>query len=96
MRGLYEVFYAGSLFLRLITTAIVIYCVLSWYRPTFRAFEMLRAFIEPFLKPFRRLAMWVASYFRAPLDFTCLFAVLGYEILERVWWRLYMLLARAL
>ena len=43
--GLYEVFYAGYIFLRLITVAILVYCVLSWFRPTFRAFDILGNFI---------------------------------------------------
>ncbi|MBQ8110535.1 MAG: YggT family protein [Clostridia bacterium] len=96
MLGLYEVFYAGYLFLRLITLAIVAYCVLSWFRPTFRAFELLRGFIQPFVSPFQKLSIWVMRRFRAPVDFTCFFAVIGYQIVERLWWRLYYLLARAL
>ena len=96
MLGLYEVFYAGYLFLRLITAAIVIYCVLSWFRPTFGAYYWLRRFIQPFVSPFQRLSLAVMRRFRAPLDFTCLFAVIGYQIIERLWWRLYMLLARVL
>ena len=96
MPGLYEVFYAVSIFLRLITSAIVIYCVLSWFRPDFKAFYMLRSFIQPFLAPFQKLSMKLMRYFRAPVDFTCLLAVIGYEIIERLWWRLYMLLARGL
>ena len=48
VRGLYEVFRAGGLFIELIITAILIYCVLSWFRPTFRAFDLLRRFIQPF------------------------------------------------
>ena len=47
MRGLYEVFYAGYLFLRLITGAILIYCVLSWFRPSFRAFDILGTSYAP-------------------------------------------------
>ena len=92
MLGLYEVFYAAHIFLRLITAAILIYCVLSWFRPTFRAFYMLRSFIQPFLSPFQKLSLKLMRYFRAPIDFTCLFAVLGYQIIERLWWRLYLLL----
>ena len=34
--------------------------------------------------------------FNAPVDFTCLFAVLGYQLLQRLLWRLYMILARVL
>ena len=96
MLGLYEVFYAGYLFLRLITAAILVYCILSWFRPTFRAFELLRRFIAPFVSPFQKLSMKVMRYFRAPVDFTCLFAIIGYQIVERLWWRLYILLARVL
>lgn len=96
MLGLYEVFYAGYLFLRLINAAILIYCILSWFRPNFRAFYVLQRFIQPFISPFQTLSLKVMRYFRAPVDFTCLFAILGYELIERLWWRLYMLLARVL
>ena len=63
MLGLYEVFYAGYIFLRLITMAILIYCVLSWFRPRFRAFDMLGAFIRPFVAPFQGLSMKLRQYF---------------------------------
>lgn len=96
MLGLYEVFYAGYIFLQMIIYAILIYCVLSWFRPAFRAYDLLGAFIRPFVAPFRKLSLKAMRYFRAPVDFTCLFAVVAYEIIERLWWRLYMLLARAL
>ena len=96
MLGLYEVFYGVYIFLRLITAAIVIYCVLSWFRPNFRAFYMLRNFIQPFVSPFQKLSLKVMRHFNAPVDFTCLFALLGYQIIERLWWRLYFLLARVL
>ncbi len=96
MPVLYEVFYAVSIFLRLVTSAIVIYCVLSWFRPDFKAFYMLRSFIQPFLAPFQKLSMKLMRRFNAPVDFTCLFAVLGYQLLQRLLWRLYLLLARGL
>ena len=96
MRGLYEVFYALSLFLRLITAAIFAYCVLSWFRPTFRAFDLLRRFIQPFVAPFQKLSLRLMRRFNAPVDFSCLFALLGYQIVQRLLWRLYFLLARRL
>ena len=89
-------FYAGYIFLRLITLAILLYCVLSWFRPRFRAFDMLGAFIRPFVAPFQGLSMKVRQYFQAPVDFTFLFAIIFYQVLERVWWWLYALLARRL
>ena len=89
MLGLYEVFYAGYLFLRLITLAILVYCVLSWFQPRFKAFFMLRQFIQPFVSPFQKLSLRVWRYFNAPVDFTCLFAIIGIQIIERLWWWLY-------
>ena len=94
MLGLYEVFYAGYLFLRLITLAILAYCVLSWFRPTFRAFDWLRAFIQPFIAPFQKLSYKLMQRFNAPVDFSCLFAVIAYQVMERLWWMLYALLRR--
>lgn len=96
MPGLYEVFYAGYLFLRLITGAILIFCVLSWFRPTFRAYYWLGRFVEPFVTPFRKLSARLMSYFRAPIDFSYLLAMLAYQLLERLWWRLYYVLARVM
>ena len=93
MLGLYEVFYAGYIFLRLITTAIVIYCVLSWFQPRFKAFFMLRQFIMPFVSPFQKLSMKVMRHFNAPVDLTCFFAIIAFQIIGRLWWRLYFLLA---
>ena len=92
--GLYTVFKAGSIFLRLINAAILIYCVLSWFQPRFRFFFMLRNFIQPFISPFQRLSLKIMRYFRAPVDFTCLFAMIAYEIIDRIWWQLYFLLWR--
>ena len=52
MPGLYTVFRTGSIFLYVIRTAILVYCVLSWFQPRFKAFFMLRQFIMPFISPF--------------------------------------------
>lgn len=93
---LYQVFQAGYIFLRLVSAAILIYCVLSWFRPSFRAYEVLGNLIQPFVAPFRKLSMKLMNYFRAPVDFSYLFAILAIQIIERLWWRLYLLIARGL
>ena len=93
MFSLYTVFRAVYIFIRVIEYAILIYCILSWFQPRFKAFFMLRQFIMPFVSPFQRLSMWVRNYFAAPVDFTCLFALIGFQILERLWWMLYRVLA---
>ena len=96
MLSLYTVFRAVGMFLSIIEWAIVIYCVLSWFRPRFRAFFILRQFIMPFVSPFQKLSMKVMRYFNAPIDFTCLFAIIGLQIIQRLWWRLYILIATGL
>ncbi|MBE5772658.1 MAG: hypothetical protein E7337_01835 [Clostridiales bacterium] len=92
MPGLYTVFRTGSIFLYVIRTAILVYCVLSWFQPRFKAFFMLRQFIMPFISPFQALSLKLMRFFRAPIDFTCWFALIGLTILDRVWWYLYHLL----
>ncbi len=54
---------------------------------------MLRQFIQPFISPFQRLSLWVMRHFRAPLDFTCFFALIGISLIERIWWRIYVIVA---
>ena len=96
MLSLYTVFRAVGMFLSIIEWAIVIYCVLSWFQPRFKAFYMLRQFILPFVTPFQKLSMKVMRHFNAPIDLTCFFAIIGFQILERLWWRLYVLIAYGL
>jgi len=91
--GLYYVFQAGSIFLRVIEYAILAYCVLSWFRPSFGFYYWLQGFIRPFIAPFRRLSVWLMRRTRMPLDFSCWFALIGLSIINRLWWRLYVLLA---
>lgn len=79
--------------MQIIEAAILIYCVLSWFQPRFKLFFMLRQFIQPFISPFQVLSLKLMRYFRAPLDFTCLFALIGISIIERIWWRLYYIIA---
>ena len=90
---LYTIFRSLSIFLSIIEWAIVIYCVLSWFQPRFRAFYLLAQFIQPFLAPFRTLSMKVSRYFNVPIDFTCLFAILGLQIAQRLLGTLFRLLA---
>ena len=92
MLTLYRVFQAGSYFLQIVDTAILVYVVLSWFRPSFRFFYWLSNFVAPFIRPFRRLSEWIMLRTRIPLDFSCWFAIIGLQIINAVWWRLYYLL----
>ena len=91
---LYMVFRAGSIFLHVIDTAILVYVILSWIRLSNSLYLWLGSFIRPFVAPFRRFSVWLMRRTRMPLDFSCWFAMLGISIVERLWWRLYLLLAR--
>jgi len=92
MLSLYHVFTAVSIFLQVLDSAILLYVILSWFRPSFRAFYWLANFINPFVAPFRKLSQKIMLRTRIPLDFSCLFAMIAITIIERLWARLYVLL----
>lgn len=96
MITLHQVFSAGAIFLRVLDAAILIYVILSWFRPSFRAYYWLSRFIEPFVSPFRKLSIKIMTRTKVPLDFSCLFAMIAITILERLWARLYTLLLMAM
>lgn len=89
---LYLVFRAASIFLRVVDTAILLYVVLSWFRPRNSVYLWLESFVRPFVAPFRRLSVWISSRTRMPLDFSCWFAMIGISIVEQLLWRVYYLL----
>lgn len=90
---LYIIFRTGGEVLRILEYALLIYCVLSWFQPRQMWFYKFREFLQPFVAPFQRLSMKLMSYMSAPLDLTFLFAIIGYQLIERLWWTLYRLLA---
>ncbi len=91
---LYTVFTAVGYFLYAIRTAILVYCIMSWFRPRNRFFYFLARFVEPFIAPFRRISMWVMTRTRLPIDFTCWFAIIGISLINRLMWWIYTLLIR--
>ena len=89
---LYRLFQAGSVFLNIVSTAILIYVILSWFRPRNPAYLWLEGFVSPFVRPFRRLSVWIMSRTGLPLDFSCWFAIVGINIVNQLWWALYRIL----
>ena len=89
---LYAVFKAGSVFLQILDYAILAYCILSWFRPSFSFYYWLQNFIKPFVMPFRRLSAWIMRRTGVPLDFSCWFALIAISIIQRLWWQLYYIL----
>ncbi len=89
---LYMIYTAADWFLRLISLAILIYCVLTWVAPRSAARYWLERFISPFCAPFRRLAQYVCMRWGSPFDLTCFFALIGVNILSVLLGEVYKLL----
>ena len=51
-----------------------------------RQVEILAKFIYPFVRPFRRPAMWVMRRTGLPLDVTLWFAMIGINIVSELLW----------
>ena len=90
---LYGVFRAASVFLQILDFAIILYCVMSWFRPRNRFFDWLTQFVEPIMAPFRGISMWIMQKTGIPLDFTPVFAIIALNVIGNLLWRLYAILA---
>lgn len=91
---LYSVYQAASLFLRLVSGAVFIYCMLTWIAPRSPARYWLERFIEPFCAPFRSLARTICMRWGSPFDLTCFFAIIGLNLLQYALRWIFMLLIR--
>ena len=90
---LYNLFYAASMFLQLMSTAIFIYCILTWILPRSNIRYWMERFISPFTNPFRPLCQKIAMKLGIPIDFSCWFAMIAIQILNQALWWLYRLIA---
>ena len=81
-------------FLYILELAIFFYCILTWVAPRSALCGWLANFIAPFCMPFRRLGRYCMSRWGAPVDFTCLFAIIGLRIADSVIRRIFIFLIR--
>ena len=81
---MYSIIYALQMFLRILSAAIFVYWILTFLRFNNRFVEILAKFIYPFVRPFRRPAMWVMERTRLPIDFTLWFAMIGINIVSEL------------
>ena len=88
MLTMYTVYRTGSIFLSIIRTAILVFCIMSWFRPQNKFFYALARFVMPFIRPFRRLSMWITAKTNMPLDFSCYFALVGVSLVQTIWARI--------
>lgn len=92
--GLYGVFYAAQLFLRLLSYAIFFYCILTWVAPRSKLCYGLYRFISPFCEPFRALSRKIMMRWGSPFDLTCWFVMIALQVLSYLLNYLYMFLVR--
>lgn len=92
---LYQIFVGIDYFFQVIRILILVYWVLSLFRPQFQLYYMLESFLAPILKPFRILNMKLMSRMRSGfmIDFSIWFALIALSIVRQLCWRLFYLLA---
>lgn len=89
---LYGIFRGISIFLQIIYYALLVYCLLSWILPPYNKVMMfLSRFVDPLLRPIRTLLFRIFP--RMPLDFSALVLFFLLNILQRLVWQLYYLIA---
>ena len=86
---MYSVIHAVQVFLRILSLAMFIYWIMTFLRFNNRFVEILAKFIYPFVRPFRRPAMWVMRRTGLPIDFTLWFAMIGINIVSELLYVLY-------
>ena len=73
------------LLLRVVSAALLIYCLLSFVAPGSRLMEFLRPHMEGTLYPFRRLLFkWFPALMNSPMDFSPLAVWLVIDILMQL------------
>ena len=86
---MYSVIHAVQVFLRILSLAMFIYWIMTFLRFNNRFVEILAKSIYPFVRPFRRPAMWVMRRTGLPNDFTLWFAMIGINIVSELLYVLY-------
>ena len=86
---LYGIFHALDLLCRILDYAIILYCVMSWFRSRTALFNWLGRFLEPIMSPFRGISRWICVKTGIPLDFTPYFAIIALSVIRNLLWRLY-------
>ncbi|GHU83457.1 hypothetical protein FACS1894196_3380 [Clostridia bacterium] len=80
-----------SYFLQVIYYALLAYCLLSWIFPPYhRIMQFLGRFIDPLLRPIRRVMFRLFP--RMPIDLSALVGFLALRLIQQLLWQLYYLI----
>ena len=93
--SLYTIFFAANKFINVLHWAGLIYCILTWVAPRSSARYWLERFISPLCAPFYRLSRYISMRWGSPFDFTCLFALIALNLIQRLMWNVYYMLIGA-
>lgn len=90
--ALYGIFRGISMFLQIVYYALLAYCLLSWILPPYNKVMMtLGRFMNPLLQPIRSLLFRIFP--RMPLDLSALALFLLINLLDRLLWQVYYMVA---
>lgn len=92
---LYQIFVGIHYFFEIIRYMLLIYWVLSLFRPNFKLYYMLESFLAPIMRPFRYLNMKLVSKMRGGfmIDFSIWFTLIGLSIAQQLCWQIYSFIA---
>ena len=86
---LYKVFLGVNYFIRILSYALLIYCVLSWILPPYhKVMRIAERFVDPMLRPIRSLLFRFFPWM--PIDFSPLALSLLLQLASRLLWRIYL------
>ncbi len=89
---LYKVFLGLDYFIRILSYALLIYCVLTWILPPYhKVMHLFARFVDPMLRPIRKLLFRLLP--RMPIDFSPIAASLILQFASRLLWRIYLWIA---
>ena len=81
---MYTLFSAVSIFLSVIEYAILLYVIMSWFRPRNRFYLWLMNFVTPFIKPFYPLAIKIMTRSGVRVDFSAWMAIVALRVVRSV------------
>ena len=89
---LYKVFLGLEYFIRILSYALLIYCVLTWILPPYhKVMRLFARFVDPLLRPVRSLLFRLFP--RMPFDISPLVASLVLRFASSLLWRIYLWIA---
>ena len=85
----FQIVTAISLFLRILSIALWVYVIMSWFSPRSRFYIWLVNFVTPFIKPFYRLSLKIMTRTGWRVDLSAWMAMIAISNIQRLLWVIY-------